>query len=208
MLDLDIDLFVRISIEEPTRVLHAAKVIGKKENLFSIEFEEAGITPEEKSEILIYYHSNREFVKQSAWIETISTQEPKCILVIALHGEPISAESRECYRVSTLLSSLSTTFGPEKNCQTNDVSITGFSVTASQKYEIGAHVPATLQHEGESFSGIACVQSIRKLGKGQIRYGLHCVSGQGEGDFILQRGLRQIVTAVQRQQMRRLSGQN
>ena len=208
MLSLDLDLFVRIPNETPTRVLHGAKVTGINDNLFSLELEEEGVVLEEKSEILVYYHRNREFLQQSARVETVTTLDPKGIIAIELHGEPVSAESRECYRVSTVLSGLSATFGPEENCKLNDVSITGFSVTAAEKYEIGAHVSAIIEYEGESFSGTACVQSVRELGEGRIRYGLHCVSNEAEGGFDLQRGLRQIGTAIQRQQMRRLSGES
>jgi hypothetical protein len=208
MLSLDLDLFVRLPDEGPARVLHPAKVTGINDTLFSLECEEEGITLGEKSEILIYYNREREFVQQSARVKTISSLEPRCIVAIELHGEAVSAESRECYRVSTVLSSLSATFGPEENCQLNDVSITGFSVTAAHNYEIGAHVSTILQYEGKSFSGTACVQSKRKLGEDRIRYGLHCVNDENEGGFELQRSLRQIGAAVQRQQMRRLAGES
>ena len=84
--------------------------------------------------------------------------------------------------------------------------ITGFSVNASQLFKIGTLLEAVLRYEDERCSGTACVQSIRELNDGKIRYGLHCPVEDSGSNSDLTRGLRNISFAIQREQMRRLSG--
>jgi hypothetical protein len=206
MLSSGLDLFVQHPQKTAERELLPATIIDVNNDIYSIRLENSDVTLEAGSELLLYYDRDREFVQQAARVETVELTTPHLVAAIVLVGAPVSAESRECYRVSLVLSGLTATFGPEENCQLNDVSITGFSVTASRRYEIGAHVPATLEFEGRSFFGASCIQSVRELRDGRIRYGLHCVNDEKFGGFELQRGLRHIAAAIQRQQMRRLSG--
>ena len=48
------------------------------------------------------------------------------------------------------------------------------------------------------------IESVRELRKGRFRYGLHCLKGETI-DQRLSKGLQQIFSTVQRQQLRRLS---
>lgn len=206
MLQVDSDIFMQNPDDAGRRDLWPATVADIRKNVFVIRFNDRRLILPEGGEVLVYYNRGTGFVQQSARIEKVESEESQLTADITLVGEPVSAESRQSYRVSTVVSGLQVTFGPEEDCQLNDVSITGFSVTARARYDIGAHAPATLAFEGQSFSGIACVQSVRELGQERIRYGLHCVNEDEHGGFELQRGLRHIAAIIQRRQLRRLTG--
>jgi hypothetical protein len=206
MLSTGLDIFVQDPQKTAARELLPAKVTGVNNNVYTIELKKSDVALEAGGELLLFYDHDRKFVQQSARVETVESTIPSLVAAIVLVGEPVSAESRESSRVSLALAGLTAKFGTEESCQLNDVSITGFSLTALQRYKIGEHVPATLEFEGQSFSGASCIQSVRELGDGRIRYGVHCVNDEKFGGFELQRGLRHIASTIQRQQMRRLSG--
>ena len=121
--------------------------------------------------------------------------------VIQTVGDCISAESRQCFRVSTVLSNRTATIGGESDCDLLDVSITGFSVKASKEYAIGEQVDAIHDHDGRRYTGKACVQSIAPLRNGEFRYGLYCVN-DAESKALTD-ALQKISMAVQREQLRR-----
>ena len=80
--------------------------------VFTVELEEADLFPESGQEVLIYYNRKREFVKHSARIGTLSQTEAdadgvtKVRVEFETFGLPVSAEGRQCYRVSTVVSGL------------------------------------------------------------------------------------------------------
>jgi len=117
-------------------------------------------------------------------------------------GDPVSAEGRQCYRVSTLIANLTATLGKKENCQLADVSTTGFSIISSESFSIGNQVPVELRYEQERFPGIGCIQSIKEIGPNRYRYGMHCVESKKTGSD-LTRGLQHISMAVQRIQLKR-----
>lgn len=127
------------------------------------------------------------------------------IFEFELTGEPASAESRQHYRVSTVMSDLTAKLGSEDACQLLDVSARGFSVVASEKYSVGAVVDATLRFEGRALPGQVCIQSVRELNKGKIRYGLHPVGDPDVGGDVFKL-LHRICMTVQREQLQRLAG--
>ncbi len=119
-------------------------------------------------------------------------------------GKPVSAESRQCFRVTTVMADLMVDIGHDDRCSMTDVSMTGLSFISDQAYEAGRIVPVRLAHNQESFEGAACVQSIKPLASGKTRYGLYCVEDRADAGN-LQKGLNQISTAVQREHLQRLA---
>ncbi len=83
-----------------------------------------------------------------------------------------------------------------------DVSVTGFAVIEKPGLKIGTNLRVTLQYEDASFSGNACLQSIKPLDAKRTRYGF---SSSESGSSELAHGLRTINLEVQRMQMQRLS---
>ncbi len=88
--------------------------------------------------------------------------------------------------------------------QVVDVSCTGFSVISSRNHVIGNIIQATLNHQGKEYTGDVCVQCIRELSKGQIRYGLLCVENRASTGNMLQ-GLQDMTVSLQSEQLRRLA---
>ncbi|UCD76392.1 MAG: hypothetical protein JSV91_05590 [Phycisphaerales bacterium] len=204
MLTIDDGLFLQIPGDSGQRTLHPATVVDVRDNLYSVKLEE-NVPVEPGQDVLIYYETKREFVQQSANVGATMPFEATPVLRIVTIGEPVSAETRQCYRVSTVTANLSANVGELVGCPLIDVSATGFSIVADDCFKIGQVVPALLVFEGEQFSGKACIQSAKELGTNRIRYGLHCINDRESG-WDLERGLSHISTAVQRMQLRRRAG--
>ncbi len=205
MVGIGSGFFVQIPNNSGQRILHPAKVCGQVNDVLTAELEELDIEFEEGQGILVYFEKRRDFLQQPACIETIDETDPKIIFSFKTKGEAVSAESRQCYRVSTVIADMTAALGAENTCPLLDVSVTGFSVIAASTYGIGDLIDAVLELDGAQFSGQAAVQSIRELSKGRIRYGLHCAD-DGKLGGSLKTGLNKISMFVQRQQLQRLSG--
>ncbi|MHC5023997.1 MAG: hypothetical protein ACYTGG_08805 [Planctomycetota bacterium] len=216
MLAINGGIFLRRPQESAKRILHPATVKEIRDKVYTVALEEP-LRIEAGDEILVYYEIKREFMQQPARVDAVLTAEPdadgddtgggtpKMVIGLETTGEPVSAESRQCYRVSIVLSGLTVQLGSEEGCQLLDVSASGFSVIAAADYKIGKIVPAVLLHDGRSYKGKACVQGVCKLEPGRTRYGLYCVEDCSvSGDLL--KGMQTISMAVQRQQLRRLAG--
>jgi hypothetical protein len=206
MLTINSGLFVRIPGESQQRILHPATLIEANDATFTAETEEDDLTFEAGQEILVYFEYRREFMQQTARIDAVmQSDDAKPVIGFQLLGDAVSAESRQCYRVSTALMNLFATLGADGQCPVLDVSFTGFSVLATGCYDEGEVVDAVLQFENEKFRGRARIQSITQMSPG-VRYGLHCISDNKVGGD-LERGLRHIAMAVQHEQLRRRARQ-
>ncbi|MHC4129010.1 MAG: PilZ domain-containing protein [Planctomycetota bacterium] len=141
-------------------------------------------------------------MKQPARLDAVGQDDPTPVVGFQTTGEPVSAEGRERFRVSTVMADLTATVGAEAECKLLDVSTTGFAVEATQRYEIGQVVSVTLRYQDRQFSGKARIQSIRELELGRIRYGLHAVDDKASGGE-LRKGQQHITAAIEREQLRR-----
>jgi len=207
MVGIDEGFFLQIPDESKHRILHGGTVKGITENLYSVTFEDGDLPIEDSQNVLIYYEKNRGFLQQPARIISTVDREPSLIVELEPIGEPISAESRQHYRISTVMAELTAEIGAETNCPFLDVSASGFSIICMEKYKLGNVVSATLQHQGQRYSGEVCVLSVRELSKGRMRYGLHCIESKKPGDSI-QQGLQIMSITLQREQLNRMSGTN
>jgi hypothetical protein len=194
-------LFLQIPGESRQRVLHPATVVNLADGTYSITLEEE-LSVNPGQDVLLFFETRHEFMQQAGRIDTVLSSEPSPIIGIRTVSKPVSAESRQCFRVSTVMSDLSADVGDVQNCPLVDVSATGFSIIAGDCFKVGQTVPATLAFEQEQFPGQACIQSVKDLGNGKFRFGLHAISDRVCGAD-LERGLHHISTAVQRQQLRR-----
>jgi hypothetical protein len=213
MLSLNAGLFFRLPADSEKRVLRPATVTSIEHDVYTAELEEHDLPVEAGQDLLIYHEIRRTFVQQPAHIEAVIapvTDEdpearPHTLVAFRTTGQPVSADSRECYRVSTVMADMVAQVGDEPDCPLLDVSATGFSVLSGQSFDVGSMVDVSLWHEGVRFTGRACVQSLREMSKGRIRYGFHCAQ-ERSGNSVLAKGLQQISLAVQRQHLRRLAG--
>lgn len=196
--------FVQVPDDSSQRILHTAVVQGFANNTYTAELQEDAALLETGEDIFVYYESSGKFARQPARIDLIADTPSGRRFSFQFTGDAVSGETRQCYRVSTIVAAVTATFGGEENCPVVDVSATGFAVIAAEQYKATDIVEATIRFEGETFSGRGRIESAREVGAGRIRYGLHCVDGKAT-DETLRKGLQQISAAVQRQHLRRLS---
>lgn len=64
-------------------------------------------------------------MQQPVRVEMLLEGEKGTVATLKTICEPVSAESRQCYRVSTVMNDLAVTFGGESNSPLRDVSVPG-----------------------------------------------------------------------------------
>lgn len=184
------------------------------ENTFFLDPEGNWMCPQPQQEVVIYYAQNRDFFKQSARVQEVieaDADEDGSVsgqavatrtvrLQIETRGEPVSADNRECFRISTVFAELYVTVGECDSCRLVDISPTGFAVLSADEHEVGKVLSASAQYNGISASGPVCVMSVRQVRGGQFRYGLRCI------DKAFQDEVRKLSMELQRLQLRRLAG--
>lgn len=196
--------YIQVPSHSKPQTLFPVNFLGTNAPTCTAESEEAGLSLAAGQDIIIFFEVGGKFVKQSARIEAISDDETPTFDFVPI-GEPVSAENRQQFRVSAVMSDLTATLGDEKQCKLLDVSASGFSVMSTQEHKISAIVDTGLFHEGESYSGRVRIQSIRDMSPDGIRYGLYCVDEKASSANLAQ-GLRKMSMDLQRKQLRRLAG--
>jgi hypothetical protein len=197
-------VFIQTGEEVAKRILHPATVVEQAEHI-TAELED-DMMLEPGQDVFVYHEISREFMKQTAHVEAVMIGEAgQAIIGFQTTSDPVSAESRQFCRVTTVTSGINATFGPEEGCPVTDVSVKGFSLIAEQPHVIGERVPTTINYLGQRIAGTGSVQSIKDLGDGRVRYGLLSTKEAGRGDA-LQQGLHRMTMELQRQQLRRLAG--
>ena len=123
-------IFVVFPEESDERVLHPATIVEASGNARTAEIEEAGLFPKAGQQIIVYFYDNvtgSHFLKCPAKIDAVMDSGDKPLIGFLTTGNTSSAESRQCFRVSTVMSNLSAQVGPHASCHVLDVSTTGFS---------------------------------------------------------------------------------
>ncbi len=201
----DTDLFLRTPEHE---TLYPGKVSATTEKGCNAVFQGGAFSLEDGAEVLVFYEINRCFMQQP--VRVLSVVEKKndndgtrITLELETTGDPISAENRECYRVSCYSADIEAQLGDDPEmCEVVDVSATGFAIFSDAEYTVGQMLLATLYHNGTPVRGTAVVQNYRAFGK-KNRYGLRAVDGDRPK---FKRDLDRITLLVQREQLARLSG--
>jgi hypothetical protein len=201
MLKTESVIFFNIPDVSEERVLHRAKIITAKENLYTAELEEEGLDLKDEMGLFIYFKLDRQFMRQAARIGSVT--ESNTLVELETIGEPFSAENRQTLRISSVGADLKATFGAEENCDVVDISATGFAVYGTKEHAIDSRVEVTLTFEGETFKGAVSIMAVVKR-KGRIRYGVHYIDDPKAGTS-LKKGLGRITMAIQRKQLARLA---
>ncbi|MHC4826979.1 MAG: hypothetical protein ACYTEY_10510, partial [Planctomycetota bacterium] len=147
MLASESRIFFNLPSESKERVLHPATVREPGEAGYTAEIEEPDVALEAGQDIFIYYEIERKFVKQAARIDAVMQTNPTLVVGFETTGEPVAAESREWFRVSTVVANLTVDFGSKTGCPLLDVSSVGFAVESAERFEVGQVVPATLRFQ-------------------------------------------------------------
>ncbi len=221
-------LFLQFPHESRTRLLHQGTVLDVSPGAFQAMFEEEKLPIAAGQELMIYFDRQGKFLKQPARVIVVhdpastettpadpaaeqggddSVPMAQAIgLVCALQpvGQPVSAESRQSYRVSTVISDRRAELNGEM-CKLLDVSASGYAVISRKQYKFGQILEGAVTLHHETFRGQVCVQSIRELGEGRYRYGLYCAEDRAQRGG-LKEGLPKLTMALQIEQLRRRSG--
>lgn len=192
------ELFLQSPEENTERVLHATQVIGVDGNRCTVVPAEPLADVSSGDGIRVFFSSpGRKFFRQLALVRDIldnGTMELQFV------GQPVGADQRLWYRVSCIGSKVTATLDHEVGCTVVDVSATGFGLRATQSLRIGDVRPAKVHYNGDTYEGRITIQSVRHLSADEIRYGVGAVDGTE-----LHRALPRLSTAIQREQLRRIS---
>lgn len=208
--------FVHFCSHDNERILRPIELLDQSSPTWISRLVEDERAPYHEGEVIVYYQRRREFLKQVArlrstdeWIAAHTQADeaainPEQLLALELVGEPMSAESRGCYRTSTLFASLEIDFDSQDRRQLLDISATGFAVQSGKERQIGDVVDVALTTSRGRFRGASSVQSVKPLNNDQWRLGVNCID-QDPRNRLLQE-LTTLSMQVQRDQLRRLSG--
>ena len=205
MIPSGMQVFIQLPEETSRRVLHAAHVNSFHGGVVIVQLGCDVPTLDPGTELLLYYEINRDFMKHPARVLEVveDSQDDEIAFKLELIGQPVPVESRKSHRVVTVLCGLTASIGDERECRLVDTSVTGFAVIAKPGYKIGTTMPVVLRYEGATFSGNACLQSVRPLDAKRTRYGFSRTDSSASE---LANGLRTISLEVQRMLLKRRSG--
>ena len=203
VLKKDDKIFFRLPKEDSPkkRNLRPGIVLGVEEGGCLIQLEEPADGIEESLNAFLHFEERRKFVQQSVQVVRKESETP-CVFAVQWQGTPVSAESRQAFRVSCLSANIRAIVADEPRCEVVDVSTTGFAFYGKIEYEVGRRVHVMLSYDGTEYRGQGTIQSTRRMNTGALRYGVHCTDGPSEN---LAKSLPSISLAVQSEQLRRLS---
>jgi hypothetical protein len=199
-------VYVMLADELDEGTLHPGIVVDDDDDTYTVELEEEDLFPQVGQSVSIYfYEAGTHFMQRAAQIEAVMEDGTNPIVALKAVGEIVSAENRQCFRVSTVTGNQRARVGREEGCRVMDISATGFSILTEQPYRVGEVLEVEIEFEGQAFSGPVRVQGLRDVGRGGKRCGLHC-NDDRYTKGTLQKGLQHISMSIQRQQLRRMRG--
>ena len=86
--------------------------------------------------------------------------EAPCVFAAQLQGNPVSAESRQAFRVSCLSANIRAVIAEEPRCEVVDLSTTGFGFYGRLEYRIGRRVQAFFLTTAKSTAGRARFRAV------------------------------------------------
>ena len=113
MVGIGTGCFLQLPGNSKQRVLHPVLVMGLADEICTVKPEENGLPIKSDMDVLLYFEKNRKFMQQSGRIEAVDTIDvddggsdedgPQLLISFKTTGAPVSAESRQHYRVSTVI---------------------------------------------------------------------------------------------------------
>lgn len=192
-------MFLVLPSQTKERILHPGKVGECDLQTFVSEFEDS-LNVSVGDEVIAYAELRGKFMQQGARIIEVRSSEPVSVMAFDRIGTPVSAESRELYRVCTVSSNMIGMVGKCDLGPVVDVSSAGFAMIAMGNYQIGSVVPVTVNFEGRTLSGTALVKTAKPRFDGKTRYGFLAV------EHTARKELEKMSMTIQRTQLRRMAG--
>jgi hypothetical protein len=200
----DHSIHLEVSGLDRERRLHAGRLLDASDDIgYRVRFEQAELEILQGDVLQVYFDWERTFTKQLVHAQERGGGEREICLDLRPIGEPVSAEARECYRVSARAANVMAHLGDSPACEVVDVSASGFSVYTREELQPGHALRATLLHEGSTIEGLVRVRNLRRTRSGRLRCGVSCIDDNGNSG--LGRALSRINLALQRAQLARRS---
>ena len=191
------EVYLELSRGESARVLHCCSVLEQRGSLWALECPH-DLDLRADMDVVVYRELHGSFVMQTGRLRAVSAPPAPRRLDIELVSEPSNAEERGSLRISVEGEGLRARVGAGEPTEVFDLSEVGFSLCSPDDWEIGDVLDAVFYDASEELPGRVRVQSARRLGNGQQRYGLLCLDG------LLKFALGGVLLAVQRAQIDRL----
>jgi hypothetical protein len=199
----DDKIFLRIPKEDTPkkRVLHPCVVVTVEDDVYVIRLEEPCSALDLATDVALHFEERRKFWQQAGRVVRKDAREP-LVFAVQTMGAPVSAEARQCFRVSCLGANIRATIDEEEGCEVVDLSATGFAFYGRRDYGLGSRVRVALTHNGRGYLGHGTIQSSRRMTPKTTRYGVHCTDTNQD---TLAKSLAAINLAVQAEQQRRMA---
>jgi hypothetical protein len=206
MLKAEDKIFFRLPKEDrpKKRVLRPATICAYEDPALTLRLDDPCPGIEPGVEAMVHFEARRKFMQQLARVLRKESEQP-LVLVLQLLAEPVSSESRQCFRVSCLGENVRATVDGEVGCEVVDLSATGLAFYSRRDCTLGSQVHISLSYAGKSYEGEATIMSSRRMTPKTIRHGVLCTEREGGS---LARSLAAINLAIQSEQQRRLAGQS
>lgn len=131
------EVYVRLPNEEQERVLHTCLCLEWDEHGAVLSINDTEIGPEPGQDILIYFNEKTKFLQMAVRI-TRATHEGAALLIeLERQSNPISADGRETFRITTLTSGIEAQVDDKDRCSLRDISVVGFAIITSESYQMG-----------------------------------------------------------------------
>jgi len=200
MLGLGSSCFLQVVTPSGQKILKVGKVVQRDAQRIEVHFEEL-VRPHLEQSVLLFAEQNRRFYQQLAVVCGLRLDLTPPGYAFELQGEPISAEQRGSYRVSTVTAHLIGRLGKGK-CALADVSPEGIGTISTQQLKIGQRIEVELDADGTTVYGLLSVQTVKQLSPTKFRYGLYAP----EPKSVMRRSLERLTNTMQRYQLKRISG--
>lgn len=181
------------------KILKVGKVAGVQEKVFTVEFEEK-VAPEVGSDVTLFAEMKGKFFQTAAKVALRGEDPEKVSFGFEPFGQPVSAEQRSNFRVSTVTAELPIRVGSMADAILADVSAEGIAVITRGSLMLGQTVDVEFVGEGICFKGAMRVQVAKPLG-GKTRYGLYAPTVKSP----IRQALEKLTSTMQRYQLRRMS---
>jgi len=200
MLSLGNAVFLLIPSKSKKRILYPGQVIESDPIRFVGKFEDP-ITPPVDSDVNAFCEVNGKFFQQGAIVTEIRPG-PGNVIAFRRNGEPVSAESRQTYRVSVVSEGFTARIDKLPASSGVDISPEGFATIVDDRLNVGSVVKIKLTCDSQIIESPARVQAVKDLPSGQFRYGFLIP----RSNIPTRNTLQRISADMQRLQLKRLRG--
>ncbi|MCH7868223.1 MAG: hypothetical protein IH881_11045 [Myxococcales bacterium] len=198
------EIYVRLPDEQEERILHLGLCLEWNADTAVVSISDREFGLEAGQDILLYFTDRSQFLQLAVRITRATIEGVKLQLELERQSDPISAEARETFRVTTLTSGIEVLPGGTDRRSLRDISVIGFGLVTSESYQLGQTLSVVVERgEDERYEGRACVHSIRKLRKGHVRFGFRALPDKDDAN--LAQELKDLTIEVQRAQLQRVT---